>query len=92
MALFRHKGFKQKAAGSYGGSKSHIPGAGSRATKAELQEIFGSGDIETCCGFVVTAHIKKQLLLRAKAALRAEAFAPGTGNKRWQVKRVHQSA
>ena len=47
---------------------------------------------KTSVGFVVTAHIKKQLLLRAKAALRAEAFAPGTGNKRWQVKRVHQSA
>jgi len=28
MAIFRHKGFKDKAGGSYGGSKSHIPGVG----------------------------------------------------------------
>jgi len=82
-AIFKHKGFKQKAGGSYGGSKSHIVGVGQRLSKAELHEIFDSGDIETCLRVVVSQHIAKQLALRTKAALRAEAFAPGTGNKFW---------
>jgi len=57
-------------------------GAG-QATKAELQELFGSGDIDTCLRIILDPHLEKQLAVRSKAQHKYEALAPGSGNRMW---------
>eukprot|EP00040_Diaphanoeca_grandis_P029088 m.169417 g.169417 ORF g.169417 m.169417 type:complete len:346 (+) comp31567_c1_seq3:439-1476(+) len=75
MAIMRHKGFKHKAAGCHGGSNTHIPGVGQNATKGELQEMFGTDDVEECVSVIINEQIAKELTLRAKMVTRAKVYA-----------------